>query len=151
MGAKQIVFANSPDRLSANLTTFDYIMIALLLVLVAISVYYIATTQKTIYKIEEKFSSKPKYKIVYIYMSGCPYCVKFDKTHDEIRGDVEVTKRFMVEEKIEIRSASADPYKQYKCDGFPCYMVFDNKSGEMVTQGTGYRSSDDMKSWLASV
>jgi hypothetical protein len=156
MGAKQIVFspnglASATSSMSANLTTFDYIMIVLLLVLVAISVYYIATTQKTMYKIEEKFSSKPKYKIVYLYMNGCPYCVKFDKTHSEVSNDIEITKRFIIEEKIDIKSSSADQYKEHKCDGFPCYMVIDSKSGDVIKQATGYRSSDDFKMWLSSV
>ena len=165
MGAKRIVFAASASELpSSNLGTFDVIMVVLLLVLVGVSVYYIATTQKTIYRVQEGFKAKSrknkkmakegfkaqKYGVVYIYMSGCPYCVRFDKTHDDVSKDAQMIKTFVFEEKIDIKSAAADKYKQYKCDGFPCYMIFDKESDKLVGQGTGYRSPDEWKAWLNS-
>jgi thioredoxin-related protein len=99
---------------------------------------------------DEHFSSsKTKYKVVYIYMTGCPYCVKFDKTHADVSSDDVYAKTFAFE-KIEVGQAS-DYTTKFKCNGFPCYIVLDNASGDLVTQGTGYRSTDDFKSWLSNI
>lgn len=187
MGYKQIVFpgaaatanaaANAAADGAAALTTFDYIMIGTLVVLVAVAVYWIATTQQSVTRVErfaerareahdarelqrllhdstamievEETNTK-RYRVVYLYMSGCPYCVKFDKTHAAATTDAELSRKFTFDEKINISSAAAEPYKQYKCNGFPCYLVFDGQ-GQMVERGTGYRQPNDFKSWLTSL
>ena len=150
MGVKQIVFTGKkapPLSSGGGLQTFDYVMIAILLVLIAISIYYIVTTPGSV-KIQEKFSEK-KGRIVYVYMQGCPYCVKFDKTFDEIKADKIMTSSYKTE-KIDVKSDDAKKWtEKYKCNGFPCYIVVDSND-ELVKQGTGYRSLDDFKSWLAS-
>ena len=87
-------------------------------------------------------NSKPKYKVVYIYMNGCPYCVKFDKTYAEVSSDAKY--QF---EKIDVREASEYTSK-YQCNGFPCYLVLDLATGELAAQGTGYRSPDEFRAWL---
>jgi hypothetical protein len=172
MGVKQIVFgpgaAASLASDSSGLGVFDYVMIGTLVVLVAVSIYYIVTTQRSVKKVEEKFfaaarsaAQQPRevvtaveevttYRVVYLYMSGCPYCVKFDKTHAEAAGDTDLTKRFSFN-KVDAHSPDAAAYKQYQCSGFPCYLVFDDRTGTMVERGTGYRPAADFKSWLMTL
>ena len=161
MAVKKIVFstpstnstnASNAYYASSGMNAFDYIMIAILLILIAISIYYIVTARSTIKKVEsfsQQKKSAPKQKLVYIYMNGCPYCVKFDKTFEELSEDKEMKQKYSFNDKIDIKSSAAEAYSSYKCNGFPCYMVFD-QDDKLVKQGTGFRSASDFKGWLSS-
>ena len=149
MGVKQIGFTGSSSPGSINsggLMTFDYVMISILLILIGISIYYIVTTPKTVSK-KEAFTSKKK-KLVYLYMNGCPYCVKFDGTFKEAEGDEKLSSKYTFEK----YDMSSDKGKQWnaktKCNGFPCYAVVDSSTDEILKKETGFKSFSDFKNWL---
>lgn len=150
MGVKQIVFNGSSGPGSNNgggLMAFDYVMIGILLILIGISVYYIVTTPKTVSK-KENFSTNSKKTIVYLFMNGCPYCVKFDKTFEEAKGDKSLSSEY----KFEKYDMSSDEGKRWnektKCNGFPCYAVVDASTKDIIKRETGHKSLSDFKNWL---
>jgi thioredoxin-related protein len=158
-GYKQVVFTDGNNFSDSSLSSsgwssIDIIMVILLIILVGIIVFYLPTIPASVSKAQETFALKRekfshKKEIVYIYMNGCPYCVKFDDTHKTLKTDIDITKTFTVKEKIDIKSAEAEKYRKYGCNGFPCYLVMDGD--KVVKQGSGYKSLDDFKAWLSSI
>lgn len=167
MGIKQIVFTGSksapPSASMAGLMIFDYIMIGILLVLIAISIYYIVTTPSSVsskekfvnrkkqHVMKEKFSSKKK-AIVYLHMNGCPYCTKFDATFEEAKKDKEISGSYemtRLDNGPEGKAEWTSWNEIMKCNGFPCYAVVDS-SKNIVKQNSGFKSVSDFKQWLSS-
>ena len=154
MAHAQIVFPGSSYS-SASFGMLDMLLIGTLVVLVGVAIYYIATSPRspTIAK-TEYFSAKApsassggeKLTVKYVYMNGCPHCVRFDESHAVVARDVEVTQKFKFTEKIDIKTAS-DMSKV--CDGFPCYVVY--KDGAVVAKESGYKTAESFKSWLVSL
>lgn len=157
MAPKQIVFASQGSCPAFGM--FDYVMIAVLIGLVAVSIYYITVTSRAVKKLEnfaesnERVNRLVSNKLVYLYMKGCPYCVKFDKTFKEASELKKPTAEHpwagnVAFKKMAIDSNEAVEYKKYKCDGFPCYMLFDSEGEKLIAKDTGYRPLAELSAWI---
>jgi hypothetical protein len=150
MAHKQIVFPGSPSAFGI----LDMLLIFTLIVLVVIAIWYIATSPypKSVAKAELFSAQSPaaskeeKLVVKYVYMNGCPHCVRFDDTHAVVSRDVEVTQKFKFTEKIDIKTANE---MGKVCDGFPCYVVY--KGSEVVAKESGYKSAESFKNWLIAL
>jgi hypothetical protein len=165
MAHKQIVFPGDATPFGM----IDIALISVLAILIGVAVYYIVTAPKsTTIKVvqemftankkkkekkREKFLSGPKDKssgkqatVKYVFMDGCPHCVKFNASYEETSQDIDLAQKFKFE-KMDVKSAEAAELRK-SCDGYPCYVVI--KGDAVVAKASGYRSTSDFKSWLTS-
>lgn len=173
MVAKQIVFsgdsalpssASSPSSSAfGDFSVFDYVLIGVLVGLIAISIYYIFATRKTVGRIENfaeegsKGSAFLQKRVVYIKMSNCPYCKKFDPVYHAVSKDKQWQKKnslaIAFEKPIDVKddSEEATKYKDMaRCDGYPCYMLINAVDGSVVRKHTGFVDEDKFKQFLLS-
>jgi hypothetical protein len=167
MVAKQILIptpngATMTSRASdSEFSLFDYVLIAVLFGLIAVSIYYIFSTRRSVTRIENfadegsKGSAFLEHKVVYIKMSHCPYCKKFDPVYKAVSEDKKWQKKnglsIAFEEPIDVKdnSEKATGYKEAAhCDGYPCYMLINAADGSVVRKETGYVDEEGFKQFL---
>jgi thiol-disulfide isomerase/thioredoxin len=98
----------------------------------------------------ERFSSSSSPKIVYLYMSGCPHCVRF---MPEWENFAKVSKISTL--KLENGDAKSFEYKEIAqaagiFHGFPCVFYY-NPSNKMVVEYSGNRTMADLLQWSSKM
>ena len=156
MAAKKIVFPGNTSFL--DLSLIDYIMIGVLLGLLILAFYYIFSTHQTVKKVENFANYNNggivKQHFIFLSMSACGFCKKFDDTFTAVKNDMEWQKKNGLSikfDKFDIADSKSEQYRELgACDGFPCYMLLDATTNNVIMKGSGYRSVDDFKNWLLS-
>jgi len=125
-----------------------YLMIALILALVALSIVYIVHITKTSKK--EMFVEQDQYQIILIYSENCGHCHTFKQNvFDSFDPSKYFVGKQVVAIQYESKSENAQKYNKL-IDGVPS--VFVEKNGEIIGKIVGSRTLDvfvtDLKAFI---
>lgn len=85
-------------------------------------------------------------KFIFVKMDGCPHCVSFQRTYDEMRNDNEITRMVELPDPIP-HTSIPEQYAPYCDKGFPTLLLH---AGNQIHPYEGNRSKEAIKAFIRS-